>query len=72
VRDTLSTAEWDAFGNDQRRRIGLRGAGWFFPWLLDDAPQDIRDFVLSLVPPPVRLVHWVLWEPRYRHASPWH
>lgn len=72
VRQTLSTREWDAFGHDQRRRIGLRGAAWFFPWLLDDAPQDIRDFVLALVPPPVRLLHWVMWEPRYRRASPWH
>jgi hemerythrin-like domain-containing protein len=71
VRQTLSTREWDAFGADQRRRVGFRGAAWFFPWLLDEAPQDIRDFVLSLVPPPVRLVHWVLWEPRYRRVSPW-
>ena len=71
VRETLSVREWDAFGDDQRRRVGLRGVGWFFPWLLDDAPHDIRDFVLSLVPPPVRLVHWVLWEPRYRRRSPW-
>jgi iron-sulfur cluster repair protein YtfE (RIC family) len=71
VRDTLSTREWDAFGNDQRRRVGLRGAGWFFPWLLDEAPKDNRDFVLALLPPPVRLIHRALWEPRYRRASPW-
>ncbi|MDT5067305.1 MAG: hypothetical protein QOK02_3460 [Mycobacterium sp.] len=70
VRQTLSTREWDAFGADQRRRIGFRGAAWFFPWLLDEAPQDIRDFVLSLVPPPVRLVNRMLWEPRYRRARP--
>ena len=71
VRETLSTREWDAFGDDQRRRVGLRGAAWFFPWLLDEAPQDTRDYVLSLVPSPIRLLHWVLWEPHYRRASPW-
>jgi len=70
VRQALTTDEWNAFGDDQRRRIGFRGAAWFFPWLLDEAPSDTRDLVLSLVPPPVRLVHWVLWEPRYRRASP--
>jgi hemerythrin-like domain-containing protein len=71
VQQTLSANEWKAFGDDQRRRIGLRGAGWFFPWLLDDAAPDMRDFVLALVPPPVRLVHWLIWEPRYRRRSPW-
>jgi hypothetical protein len=71
VHQTLSANEWKAFGDDQRRRIGLRGAGWFFPWLLDDAAPDMRDFVLSLVPPPVRIVHWLIWEPRYRRRSPW-
>jgi hypothetical protein len=40
VQQTLSANEWKAFGDDQRRRIGLRGAGWFSPWLLDDAAPD--------------------------------
>jgi len=49
----------------------LRGAELFFPWLLDDAPPDTQDFVLALVPPPVRLAYKVVWEPRYRRRSPW-
>jgi hypothetical protein len=71
VQQTLSADEWDDFSNDQRNRIGLRGAEWFFPWLLDDAPPDMREFVLALVPPPVRLAYKVVWEPRYRRRSPW-
>ena len=71
VQQTLSAREWDEFSDDQRNRIGLRGAEWFFPWLLDDAPPDMRDFVLALVPPPVRLAYKVAWEPRYRRRSPW-
>jgi hemerythrin-like domain-containing protein len=71
VQQTLSSDEWDDFSNDQHNRIGLRGAEWFFPWLLDDAPPDMREFVLALVPPPVRLAYKVVWEPRYRRRSPW-
>jgi hemerythrin-like domain-containing protein len=71
VQQTLSAGEWDAFSDDQRNRIGLRGAEWFFPWLLDDAPPDMRDFVLGIVPPPLRIAYKVVWEPRYRRRSPW-
>lgn len=71
VQETLTRGEWEAFGDDQRRRIGLKGAGWFFPWLLDDTTPDTRDAVLGIVPPPLRLVYRLLWEPRYRRRSPW-
>lgn len=71
VREILTRREWEAFGDDQRRRIGLKGAGRFFPWLLDDTTPDTRDAVLGIVPPPLRLVYRLLWEPRYRRRSPW-
>jgi hypothetical protein len=71
VQETLSVPEWKAFADNQRRRIGLRGAGWFFSWLLDDAPPDTRDTVLAIIPPPLRLAYRLIWEPRYRHQSPW-
>jgi iron-sulfur cluster repair protein YtfE (RIC family) len=40
---SLTKAEWQAFGNDQRRRIGgIRGAAQLFPWLLGGAsPEQI-------------------------------
>jgi Hemerythrin HHE cation binding domain len=71
VQETLTMREWKAFSDDQRRRIGLNGAGWFFPWLLDDTPPGARDKVLGIVPPPLRLVYRLIWEPRYRLQSPW-
>jgi hemerythrin-like domain-containing protein len=71
VQQMLSAREWDDFSNDQRHRIGLRGAEWFFPWLLDDAPPHMRDFVLGIVPPPLRMTYKLVWEPRYRRRSPW-
>ncbi|MCW2629840.1 hemerythrin domain-containing protein [Mycobacterium sp.] len=71
VQQTLTSREWKAFGDDQRRRIGMNGAGWFFPWLLDDTSRATRNTVLDIVPPPLRLVYRLIWEPRYRRQSPW-
>jgi hypothetical protein len=71
VQETLTMLEWKAFSDDQRRRIGLNGAGWFFPWLLDDTPPGTPGKMLGIVPPPLRLVYRLIWEPRYRLQSPW-
>jgi hypothetical protein len=71
VQQTLTSREWKAFGDDQRRRIGMNGAGWFFPWLLDDTSRATRNTVLDIVPAPLRLVYRLIWEPRYRRQSPW-
>ncbi|WP_066899227.1 hemerythrin domain-containing protein [Mycolicibacterium houstonense] len=71
VQEILTAEEWQAFGDDQRRRIGFDEAGWFFPWLLDDASAEVHAKVLGLVPRPLRLLHRALWEPRYRMRSPW-
>lgn len=72
VSSVLSQEDWDAFGEDQRRRIGIKGGAMFFPWLLDGAPQDRQRKVLGMVPPPVRLLYRTVWLPRYRRRSPWH
>lgn len=47
IDQSLTQAEWEAFGNDQRRRIGIRGAAQLFPWLLDEA-----------APPQIQAVLW--------------
>jgi hypothetical protein len=72
VRETLTAAEWKAFGDDQRRRVGVSRAAWFFPWLLDGTTPDVQATVLAIVPAPLRLVYRLIWEPRYRRRSPWH
>jgi Hemerythrin HHE cation binding domain len=51
---TLTPAEWQAFGNDQRRSLGFGGAAQLFPWLLQEAsPQQVKA-VLAGLPPPLR------------------
>ncbi|WP_433477367.1 hemerythrin domain-containing protein [Spirillospora sp. CA-142024] len=71
VQDLLTKAEWDAFGNEQRRRLGVSGAAAFFPWLLDGAEEATRRKVLGVVPPPVRLLYRAVWRPRYLRAPRW-
>jgi iron-sulfur cluster repair protein YtfE (RIC family) len=69
IDQSLSQAEWQAFGNDQRRRNGLRSAAQLFPWLLDEASPEQAKALLGGLPPPLRVVYQRIWQPRYdRHA----
>jgi iron-sulfur cluster repair protein YtfE (RIC family) len=69
---SLSQAEWQAFGNDQRRRIGgIRGAAQLFPWLMDEASPERIQAVLAGLPPPVRVVYRRIWQPRYARRDHW-
>src|SRR6266508_2578678 len=71
IDQSLTQAEWQAFGNDQRRRIGIRGGAQLFPWLLEEAsPQQIQA-VLGGLPPPLRVVYRRLWQPRYARHDHW-
>ena len=68
---SLTQAEWQAFGNDQRRRIGIGGAAQLFPWLLEEAsPGQVRA-VLAGLPAPLRVVYRRIWRPRYARHDHW-
>ncbi|MDL4817673.1 hemerythrin domain-containing protein [Actinomadura opuntiae] len=71
VQKLLTEKEWNAFGNEQRSKLGLSGAASFFPWLLDGAEDATRRKVLGIVPPPVRLLYRAVWRPRYERAPRW-
>jgi hypothetical protein len=68
---SLTPAEWQAFGNDQRRRIGIRGGAQLFPWLLDEASAEQIRAVLAGLPPPLRGVTGRIWQPRYARHDHW-
>jgi iron-sulfur cluster repair protein YtfE (RIC family) len=69
---SVTQAEWQAFGNDQRRRIGgIRGAAQLFPWLLDAASPERIQAVLAGLPPPLRVVYRRIWQPRYARHDHW-
>ncbi|MFB4299329.1 hemerythrin domain-containing protein [Actinomadura sp. NTSP31] len=71
VQKLLTRKEWNAFGNEQRSKLGMSGAASFFPWLLDGAEDATRRTVLGIVPPPVRLLYRAVWRPRYERAPRW-
>jgi hypothetical protein len=69
---SLTKAEWQAFGNDQRRRIGgIRSAAQFLPWVLDGASPEQIQAVLGGLPPPLRVVYRRIWQPRYARHDHW-
>jgi hypothetical protein len=71
IDQSLTQAEWQAFGNDQRRRIGIRGGAQLFPWLLDEASAEQVKAVLAGLPPPLRVVYRRIWQPRYARHDHW-
>jgi iron-sulfur cluster repair protein YtfE (RIC family) len=51
---SLTPTQWQAFSNDQRRRLGFGGAAQLFPWLLQEAsPQQVKA-ILAGLPTPLR------------------
>src|SRR6185437_7859604 len=68
VATHLGAAGWAAFGQDIRKRQGIRGAAVYLPWLFDGAPEATRTQVLAMLPRPARLLYRRIWEPRYRRT----
>jgi hypothetical protein len=71
IDQSLTQAEWQAFGNDQRRRNGIRGAAQLFPWLLEEAAPEQVKAVLARFPAPLRVVYRRIWQPRYARHDHW-
>jgi iron-sulfur cluster repair protein YtfE (RIC family) len=71
IDQSLTQAEWQAFGNDQRRRNGIRGAAQLLPWLLDEASPEQVKAVLGGLPAPLRVVYRRIWQPRYARDDHW-
>jgi hemerythrin-like domain-containing protein len=71
VDAVLTQKDWDAFGDEQRRAVGLKGGAHFFPWLLEGASPQVEQRVLAIVPPPVRFLYRKQWRPKYLKNSPW-
>ncbi len=69
VDEALSIEEFNAFGKATAKAVGMRGSARFFPWIFDGADPVERKAVLSMPPPPVRVLCAYAWEPRYRRHS---
>jgi iron-sulfur cluster repair protein YtfE (RIC family) len=73
VDDALNKEEFESFGKATAKAVGMKGSAKFFPWIFDGADPVERAAVLSMPPPPVRILSRYVWEPRYdrRAARLW-
>ena len=73
VDSALSVDEFESFGKATAKAVGMRGSAKFFPWIFDGAEPVERSAVLTIPPPPVRVLCQYVWEPRYQRkvASVW-
>jgi hypothetical protein len=65
IDSALSVDEFEAFGKATAKAVGMRGSAKFFPWIFDGAAAVERRAVLTMPPPPVRVLCQYVWEPRY-------
>jgi iron-sulfur cluster repair protein YtfE (RIC family) len=71
IQSVCTLADWHAFAAEMRRRQGVKGAAVYVPWILDGAAPDARRQFLGALPPPVRMISKLLWEPWYRRRGLW-
>jgi iron-sulfur cluster repair protein YtfE (RIC family) len=73
IDQALTAEEFESFGKATAKAVGMRGSAKFFPWIFDTANPVERKAVLSMPPPPVRVLCQYVWEPRYTRkvASLW-
>jgi iron-sulfur cluster repair protein YtfE (RIC family) len=71
IQSVLTQADWQGFTAEIRRRQGLKGAAVFVPWVVDGIRPTDRSRFLAAMPPPVRALNRLTWEPRYRKLRLW-
>jgi hemerythrin-like domain-containing protein len=69
IDKAMTEEEFDSFGKATAKAVGMRGSARFFPWIFDGADPVERNAVLSMPPPPVRVLCRYVWEPRYVRQS---
>ena len=69
IASAVTARDWDAFGAQQARSLGLKGAAQFFPWLLL-GQDDIRtERVLGVLPAPLRWLYRNRWQPQWNSRN---
>jgi hemerythrin-like domain-containing protein len=68
IDQALTAEEFESFGKATAKAVGMRGSAKFFPWIFDEANPVECKAVLSMPPPPVRVLCRYMWEPRYERT----
>ncbi|WP_329125604.1 hemerythrin domain-containing protein [Streptomyces sp. NBC_01465] len=71
IQQLLGPADWKAFAGKMREEQGIKGAAVYVPWIVDGIPAEGRQRFFGAMPPPVRVLNRLLWEPRYRKRELW-
>ena len=67
----LTDAEWKGVVSDIRKATKLSSAAQFMPWLSDGVSAADEKTILSIMPPPARVVYRRFWKPKYTSVSHW-
>jgi hemerythrin-like domain-containing protein len=71
MRQVITTQEWSALNRAAMKELSFGEIAALGPYILDGAsPDDVRR-TLAELPPPLRLVHRLWWNPRYRRVRRW-
>ncbi|MBM9510422.1 hemerythrin domain-containing protein [Actinacidiphila acididurans] len=71
IEAVMTPKDWGGFRGAMARRQKLSGAAEWMPWITDGmAPAEARKW-LQRMPPPLRLLYRLSWQPRYRGRDLW-
>jgi iron-sulfur cluster repair protein YtfE (RIC family) len=71
IGEVLSDKEWNGIVRNIRKATKLSSAAEFMPWLTDGTTSDQAKTIVSIMPPPARVVVRRVWQPKYRKVSHW-
>ena len=71
LESVMTPEDWRAFSRSQQKSVGIKGAGEFFPYILDGADPERGAQALGQFPAPLRLMIRRVWIPRYRRRALW-
>lgn len=71
IQQVMTPKDWTGFRGAMARKQKLKGAAEWVPWITDGmTPTDARRW-LQRMPPPLRVLNKVSWDPRYRNRNLW-
>jgi iron-sulfur cluster repair protein YtfE (RIC family) len=71
ISESITDKEWRQVVSAIRTATPLSSAAEFMPWLTDQTSETETKRILSILPPPARLVYRRVWKPRYDQVSHW-
>lgn len=71
INESISDKEWRRVVSSIRKATPISSAAEFMPWLTDQASETETRRILSILPPPARLIYRKVWKPKYDKVSHW-